>query len=67
MINEDIVITKADKGNTVVILDTSEYKSRMHNLLERENFTKIDKKPIRNKYNIIQGNNTKDKTCNEER
>ena len=42
LINKDIVVTKTDKGNTVVILDTLEYKSRMHNLLG-ENFTKIKK------------------------
>ena len=44
--NKDIVITKADKGNTVVVLDSSDYKARMENLLQGENFTEIKKSPV---------------------
>jgi len=35
----------ANKGNTTVIMDTSDYKKKMKNLLSNKAYKKIDKEP----------------------
>ena len=38
---KDVKIMKSDKGNTVVVMNTEDYKSKMYQLLEDENTYKI--------------------------
>ena len=40
-----MVYTKADKGNSIVILDKEDYKQKLEELLEHGQYLKI-KKPI---------------------
>ena len=47
---KDIVISKAGKGNGVVILDHDEYLSRMNLMLEEDDYTLLDTNPL-NKMN----------------
>ena len=45
---EDIVITKADKGNTVVILDRLAYEEKLGNLLSNGvTYEKLSKNPLK--------------------
>ena len=44
--SKNVVYTKADKGNSVVILDNEDYKQKLEDLLEQGQYLKIKKKPI---------------------
>jgi len=38
-------VLPANEGNTTVIMDTSDYKKKMKNLLSNKAYKKIDKEP----------------------
>ena len=44
--NKNVVYTKADKGNSVVILDNEDYKQKLVDLLEQGQYLKIQKNPL---------------------
>ncbi|XP_018372103.1 PREDICTED: uncharacterized protein LOC108766985 [Trachymyrmex cornetzi] len=41
----DIIVLPADKGNTTVVINTSDYKKKMKNLLSDKAYKKLDKDP----------------------
>lgn len=44
--NQHIIIRKADKSNTIVIMDKSKYKNKINDIISDESkFHKIDKDP----------------------
>lgn len=49
--NNDLIITKADKGNTVTIIEKSKYTDKVYDLLNTDNFTQINTDPT-NKYQL---------------
>lgn len=44
--NKDVIISKADKGNSVVILDRPEYVRRMEMMLSEGDYTKLSYNPL---------------------
>lgn len=46
--NKDVTISKADKGNSVVIYDRSEYLRRMDVMLQEGDYTELRSNPINN-------------------
>ena len=40
-----LIVTKADKGKTLVILTLEEYKLKVNNFIHNNQFIKIDKNP----------------------
>lgn len=44
--SQNLVITKADKGNRVVVLDKDEYIRRTEEMLATEEFQELDKSPL---------------------
>ncbi|CAF4428758.1 unnamed protein product, partial [Rotaria sp. Silwood2] len=53
--NKDIVIMKADKGSSCVVMDKQQYKSKVHELLSTGNsFRKMDEKDKTGKTNTIE-------------
>ena len=43
--NEEIIIARADKGNTTVLLDSNEYETKAKELLDAKPFQKLSKDP----------------------
>lgn len=46
--NEDVIYTKADKGNALVILDKTDYINRMNNTLSDSSVINLKKNPLNN-------------------
>ncbi|KYQ49246.1 hypothetical protein ALC60_11693, partial [Trachymyrmex zeteki] len=45
--HQDILITRADKGNSTVIMDSKEYYTKMHKILsDKKTYTNINKDPL---------------------
>ena len=42
--SKNVVYTKADKGNSIVILDNEDYKQKLEELLEHGQYLKMKKK-----------------------
>jgi hypothetical protein len=41
MIKHNLITTKADKGNTLVIIDKDEYHQKVDDFITQNNFTKV--------------------------
>lgn len=52
--DKTIVISKADKGNAVVVQNIDDYKKKVLELLSTEKFKKLDKNPTRIRENRLQ-------------
>jgi hypothetical protein len=65
-IQNKLIITKADKGKTLVILTEEEYKQEIIKFIQDNNFTLISKDPTQQYQNIqyqkIQRTHTRHKT-----
>ena len=44
--SKNVVYTKSDKGNSVMILDNEDYKQKLEDLLEQGQYLKIQKNPL---------------------
>jgi hypothetical protein len=53
MITNQPIITKADKGKTLVVLTQEEYKHRINNLIQNNHFTNINDNPTHYYQKII--------------
>ena len=42
---KEIIIARADKGNTTVLLDSNEYETKANELLDAKPFPKLSKDP----------------------
>jgi hypothetical protein len=61
--NNKLIITKADKGKTLIILNEEEYKQKVGNFIHKNQFTRINKDPTQQyqkiiKQTLIQNTNT---------
>jgi hypothetical protein len=45
LVEENAVVTKADKGITIVIIYTKDYNNKVHNFLTDNSFQQIPKDP----------------------
>ena len=43
--NSNVIITKADKGNTTVLMDRSDYNNKIYDFIEHNNITELKKDP----------------------
>ena len=48
-----MVITQADKGKTIVIINSNEYSEKLHSFLNAKNFNILTKDPIKKFHNLI--------------
>ena len=51
--NKDLTLVKADKGNTIVILNRFDYIAKVNNFLTPDNFLVLNRDPTTNFNSIV--------------
>jgi len=54
--NENLTLVKADKGETIVVLNQADYVNKVNDFLNCPNFQKIDRDPTNNYNKILKTN-----------